>query len=62
MIIAGEFDCSIFYLNGAKKFSTTFGKNLIGIVPSGNKQEYIAIFENETKVIKLKLKNEKENG
>lgn len=62
LIIAGEFDCSIFYLNGAKKFSTTFGKNLIGIVPSGNKQEYIAIFENETKVIKLKLKNEKENG
>ena len=61
LIIAGEFDCSIYYLNGAKKFSTTFRKNLIDIVPSGNKLEYIAIFENETTIIKLTMKNEKEN-
>ena len=51
----------IYYLNGAKKFSTTFRKNLIDIVPSGNKLEYIAIFENETTIIKLTMKNEKEN-
>ena len=61
LIIAGEFDCGIYYLNGAKKFSTTFRKNLIDIVPSGNKLEYIAIFENETTIIKLTMKNEKEN-
>lgn len=61
LIIVGEFDCSIYYLNGAKKFSTTFRKNLIDIVPSGNKLEYIAIFENETTIIKLTMKNEKEN-
>lgn len=60
LIISGEFDCSIYYLNGARKFTTTFNKNLINIVPSKNKLEYIAIFENETQVIKLKLKNEKE--
>lgn len=61
LIISGEFDCSIYYLNGAKKFSTTFKKNLIDIVPSGNKLEYIAIFENETTIIKLTMKNEKGN-
>jgi hypothetical protein len=53
LMIVGEFDCSIYYLNGNKKFSTTFKKNLINIVPNGNKLEYIAIFENETQVIKL---------
>jgi hypothetical protein len=53
LVIVGEFDCSIYYLNGNKKFSTTFKKNLINIVPNGNKLEYIAIFENETQVIKL---------
>jgi hypothetical protein len=54
LIITGEFDCSVYYMNGIKKFSATFNKNLINIVPNGNKLEYIVIFENETQVIKLK--------
>lgn len=60
LIIVGDFDCSIFYFNGVKKFSTTFQKNLINIVPDGNKQEYIVIFENETQIIKLKREDTKE--
>lgn len=53
LIVAGDFDCSIIYMSGNKKFSTTFGKNLMNIVPDGNRNEYIVIFENETRVIKL---------
>ena len=53
LIIVGDFDCSIIYMSGTKKFSTTFSKNLMSIVPDGNKNEYIVIFENETLVIKL---------
>jgi hypothetical protein len=61
LVIVGEFDCSIYYLNGIKKFSTTFKKNLINIVPNGNKLEYIAIFENETQIIKLNKNDDGDN-
>ena len=54
IIIVGDFDCSIYRMNGTKKFQTTFNKSLVNIVPDGNKNEYIAIFENETQTIKLK--------
>lgn len=60
LILIGEFDCNIYYMNGSKKFSATFHKNLIGFVPSKSDLEYVAIFENETQVIKLRLKDEKE--
>lgn len=60
LIIVGDFDCSIYYFNGIKKFSTTFNKSLINIVPNGNKQEYIAIFENETQIIRLKQEKNEE--
>ena len=54
IIIVGDFDCSIYRMNGTKKFQTTFNKSLVNIVPDGNKNEYIVIFENETQTIKLK--------
>lgn len=60
LIIVGDFDCSIYYFTGIKKFSTTFNKNLINIVPNGNKLEYIVIFENETQIIKLKREKNEE--
>ncbi|MGN0394270.1 MAG: DUF5711 family protein [Coprococcus sp.] len=59
IVIIGDFDCSIYRFNGTKKFSSSFNKNLINIVPDSNKLEYILIFENETQIIKLKRsKNE----
>ncbi len=60
LIIIGDFDCSIIYMSGTKKFSTTFSKNLMSIVPDGNKNEYIVIFENETLVIKLTENSDQE--
>lgn len=53
LVIVGDFDCSIYYFNGSRKFTTVFHKNLINIVPDGNKLEYIVIFENETEIIRL---------
>ncbi len=60
LIIVGDFDCSIYYFSGVCKFTTAFNKNLINIVPDGNKHEYIAIFENETQVIRLKREKNEE--
>ncbi len=60
LIIVGEFDCSIYYMTGEKKFSTTFTKSLESFVPDGNKLEYIAIFSNETQLIKLMASNSEE--
>lgn len=60
LIIVGDFDCSIYHFNGSKKFSASFNKNLINIVPDSNKLEYIVIFENETQIIKLKRDKDEE--
>ena len=47
-------DCSIFRLNGSRKFQHSFKKNLVNVVPDSNKEEYVVIFENETQAIQLK--------
>lgn len=60
LIITSDYGCSIYYMNGTRKFSTTFSKNLKSIVPDANKQEYIVIFEDETQVIKLKQNSDEE--
>lgn len=54
LIVLGEMDCSILRFNGSTKFHGSFDKNIINIVPDSNKEEYVVIFENETKTITLK--------
>lgn len=47
-------DCNIFRLNGSAKFSHSFAKKLVNVVPDANEEEYVVISENETQVIALK--------
>ena len=54
IIVLGDMDCSIFRLNGSRKFQYSFKKNLVNVVPDSNKEEYVVIFENETQTIQLK--------
>ena len=54
IIVLGDMDCSIFRLNGSRKFQHSFKKNIVNVVPDSNKEEYVVIFENETQAIQLK--------
>lgn len=54
IIVVGDMDCNIFRLNGSAKFSHSFAKKLVNVVPDANEEEYVVISENETQVIALK--------
>ena len=47
-------------LKGAMKFSYSFSKNVVDLVPTGYKKRYIILYDNGSEVIKLKHVSEKE--
>lgn len=54
IIIIGDMDCCIMRFNGTVKFSYSFSKALVNVVPDSKDEEYVVIFENETQTIALK--------
>lgn len=60
IVFTGGTECRIITLKGAMKFSYSFSKNVVDLVPTGYKKRYIILYDNGSEVIKLKHVSEKE--
>lgn len=60
IVFTGGTECRIYTSKGRLKFSCTFQKNVVDIVPTGYKRRYIVLYDSGSEVIKLKHESEKE--
>ena len=60
IVLVGGNECRIYTLKGSLKFSYTFVKNVVDVIPTGYSRRYIVLYENESEVIRLKHVGEKE--
>ena len=60
IVFTGGTECRIITLKGVTKFSYSFSKNVVDLVPTGYKKQYIILYDNGSEVIKLKHVSEKE--
>lgn len=61
IILSGGKNCIIFRKNGSVKFQGTLESRIRSVVPTGNKREYIVVYENETQIIRLKYTSSNTN-
>lgn len=54
IIISGGNNCLIYRKDGSVKFNGTLSGNINSVVPSGNRLEYIVVYDTVTETIKLK--------
>ncbi len=54
IIISGGDNCLIYRKDGSVKFNGTLSGNINSVVPSGNRLEYIVVYDTVTETIKLK--------
>lgn len=54
IIISGGNNCLIYRKDGSVKFNGTLAGNINSVVPSGNRLEYIVVYDTVTETIKLK--------
>lgn len=60
IVFTGGTECRIYTDKGRLKFSCTFQKNVVDIVPTGYKRRYIVLYDSGSEVIRLKHESEKE--
>lgn len=60
IIFTGGAECRIFTVNGKRKFSYTFQKNVVDMIPTGYKKRYIVLYDSGSEVVRLTHKGEKE--
>ena len=60
IVFTGGNECRIYTIKGKQKFSYTFKKNVIDMVPTGAGRRYIVIYESGSEVIRLKHESDKE--
>lgn len=60
IVFTGGTECRIYTIKGRLKFSYTFQKNVVDIVPTGYKSRYIVLYESGSEVVRLKHESEKE--
>jgi len=53
IIITGNSDCIIYRSNGKIKFNGTLDGKIVNMVPSGNRLEYVVVYEDSTEIIML---------
>ncbi len=53
IIITGNSDCIIYRSNGKPKFNGTLDGKIVNMVPSGNRLEYVVVYEDSTEIIML---------
>ena len=53
IIITGNSDCIIYRSNGKIKFNGTLNGKIVNMVPSGNRLEYVVVYEDSTEIIML---------
>lgn len=61
ILFVGGNECRIYTLKGGLKFSYTFTKNVVDMIPTGYSRRYIVLYDNESEVIRLKHVGEKED-
>lgn len=54
IIVSGESECVIYRTNGSIKFRGSLSGSIASIVPSGNRLEYVVVYDDRTEIIKLK--------
>lgn len=60
IVFTGAMECRIFTIDGKNKFTYTFNRNIIDMVPTGYGRRYIAIYDNGSEVVRLKHESKKE--
>ena len=60
IVFVGGNECRIYTLKGGLKFSYTFSKTVVDMIPTGYSRRYIVLYDNESEVIRLKHVGEKE--
>ncbi|MBR1865368.1 MAG: hypothetical protein IJ801_02555 [Lachnospiraceae bacterium] len=60
IVFTGGTECRIYTVKGKLKFSYTFQKNVIDMVPTGYSRRYIILYDNGSEVIRLKHESEEE--
>lgn len=60
IVFTGGTECRIYTMKGRLKFSYTFQKNVMDMVPTGNARRYIVVYDSGSEVIRLKHESEKE--
>mgnify|MGYP004519158817 CR=1 FL=1 len=60
IVFTGGTECRIYTVKGKLKFSYTFSKNVVDIVPTGYSSRYIVLYDSGSEVVRLKHQREKE--
>lgn len=60
IVFTGGTECRIYTIKGKLKFSCTFQKNVVDMVPTGYNRRYIVLYDSGSEVVKLKHESEKE--
>lgn len=59
IVFTGGNECRIFSIKGGLKFSYSFNKNVVDVIPTGYSRRYIVLYENDSEVIRIKHDGEK---
>ena len=54
IVLTGGNECRIFTIKGGLKFSYSFNKNVVDLIPTGYSRRYIILYDNDSEVIRLK--------
>ena len=60
IVFTGGTECRIYTVKGKLKFSYTFSKNVVDMVPTGYSSRYIVLYDSGSEVVRLKHQSEKE--
>ena len=60
IIFTGGSECRIYTIKGQLKFSYSFQKNVVDMVPTGYSKRYIVLYDSGSEVIKLKHESKKD--
>jgi hypothetical protein len=60
IVFTGGTECRIYTIKGKLKFSYTFNKNVVDMIPTGYGRRYIVLYDSGSEVIRLTHESEKE--
>lgn len=60
ILLTGGNQCRIYTIKGGLKFSYSFNKNVVDVIPTGYSRRYIVLYDNDSEVIRLRHIGEKE--
>lgn len=60
IVFTGGNECRIYSIKGKLKFSYTFQRNVVDMIPTGYSRQYIILYDSGSEVIKLKHESKKD--